>query len=1167
MRKLIFTFFTFLVTINLGLAQNLITNGDFETGDTTKWGGAKNLSVQSEEKNTGSYAAEIKEKAWFNQYIAVTAGKTYRLKCHAKNDTVNDLCFFSAQFNNGSWNYLRYVPLTSTEWKEYSFIIRPDEEEITKFRLAFSKDKGYTQWIDDIELTEITNPETLSNEKAITGTSIGNIDNSAKLINNIPPNLVTVDSLLKALTLSPKAEAVVFASNHRWINPSSFVNAENYVKVFAENGTYQKYTIAIADQVIKSVSAGALLDNEKYIISNITPVLSVAEFKNDIELYSGASIAVLNAATFDTIANPNDTIKESMIVRVTGTYGQRDYTLSLRAIGTGNSIISTRLGVINAGLPALEDIPQNMAVYQLLGVLALSDYATAKVTDSKGNEIAGDSIVYDTLKINVRAENGDIKLYSISLNSQKITEQVITDQNVSEANLNLQRYILKGKSELHITDKVNPLTISSVFLGSEDAWLFFDNILPQTVADSFLTDVRALDKPAILDSTVRVVQYLDGSVVIPHSPDYEAVTVYSGTQQTGKSMKFKPYTFYYDTNLKDMDNTINSFTVKRGYYVTMAQNGDGTGYSKVFIADKEDLVIDTMPAGLENKVSFIRVIPWRWPHKKGWTSGRGAAEALNCSWHYNWSAGGESTLNIEYIPIKQKLHWPSNEQIRAKKNTTHLLGLNEPDRPDQANCSVEEALEIWPDLMATGLRLGSPAPSDGGLNWLFKFIEECDERNYRVDFVAMHWYLGCQTAKSYYDRLKWVHQKTGRTIWITEWNNGANWTKNCIPQSEEEQKKKIAAMIEMLDTTSFVERYSIYEYLTKYHKMLSSWDPYTYTLAGEAYRDNKSPLAFNEEQAYESPFNELPLPTNLEAVLSFVGEKPSIILTWDDVSEYENGVKIERAANGGEFKEIARIEKANVTTYADTSITFGGYAYRVRQVIVDKSNSPYSGIATASYMRLGDINIALDKPVTASSTRGDYIAEMAVDGNISSDASRWLTGSGASYPHWIEIDLQGTYEISFIKAFSGYKGYNRPLNNFKFQYWNGSAWGDLLNIKNNSNSEFYAGFEPTLTNKVRLEVTKADEDVVKLFEIEVFGKYITNTNTPNNNTLSLFPSVSSEKVYITGLDKENLIHIYDMTGTHIKSVTTSGEINVSELKSGIYILQIEGNSPLRFIKN
>src|SRR5262249_35947653 len=79
----------------------------------------------------------------------------------------------------------------------------------------------------------------------------------------------------------------------------------------------------------------------------------------------------------------------------------------------------------------------------------------------------------------------------------------------------------------------------------------------------------------------------------------------------------------------------------------------------------------------------------------------------------------------------------------AKKSGSVLLGFNEPDHPQQANMTVQQALELWPHLTATGMRVGSPAtaadPSLSG-SWLEKFMDGAKARGYRVDFVCVHWY-------------------------------------------------------------------------------------------------------------------------------------------------------------------------------------------------------------------------------------------------------------------------------------------------------------------------------------------------------------------------------------------------------------------------------------------
>ena len=54
--------------------------------------------------------------------------------------------------------------------------------------------------------------------------------------------------------------------------------------------------------------------------------------------------------------------------------------------------------------------------------------------------------------------------------------------------------------------------------------------------------------------------------------------------------------------------------------------------------------------------------------------------------------------------------------------------------------TVQQALDLWPHLTATGMRVGSPAtaadPSSSG-SWLEQFMDGAKARGYRVDFVCV----------------------------------------------------------------------------------------------------------------------------------------------------------------------------------------------------------------------------------------------------------------------------------------------------------------------------------------------------------------------------------------------------------------------------------------------
>src|SRR5665647_255712 len=125
-------------------------------------------------------------------------------------------------------------------------------------------------------------------------------------------------------------------------------------------------------------------------------------------------------------------------------------------------------------------------------------------------------------------------------------------------------------------------------------------------------------------------------------------------------------------------------------------------------------------------------------------------------------------------------------------------------------------------MLRTGLRIGSPACTN--FSWLYQFMDSCKARNYRVDYVAVHGYWGGKTPQNWYNDLKYIHDRTGRPIWITEWNNGANWTSEWwpsdVPSQQAKQLADIKGILTVLDTAHFIERYSIYNWVEDKRAMI-----------------------------------------------------------------------------------------------------------------------------------------------------------------------------------------------------------------------------------------------------------------------------------------------------------------------------------------------------------
>ncbi len=289
----------------------------------------------------------------------------------------------------------------------------------------------------------------------------------------------------------------------------------------------------------------------------------------------------------------------------------------------------------------------------------------------------------------------------------------------------------------------------------------------------------------------RLSIYGNGAIVIAEGWK-DPLTIYSEPGCQGDEMILDRDRFYRgvlqgeksylpEEELGDFDNNVRSFRLKKGFSCTLANAPDGTGFSRVFIADTEDLVVDEMPEGLEF-VSFIRVCRFDAVGKRGMSGGEPTA-ITRSSWFYDWGAGAESTLDYEYIPMRHNRWWDSWENIGSRRETSALLGLNEPDHADQSDLSPENAIEMWPEMLKSGLRLGSPAPDCINKQWLKDFLRLADELNYRVDFVATHMYWDNQNPYNLARTISDLCQNTygGRPMWITEWNNGANWTHEWWP--------------------------------------------------------------------------------------------------------------------------------------------------------------------------------------------------------------------------------------------------------------------------------------------------------------------------------------------------------------------------------------------------
>ena len=189
-----------------------------------------------------------------------------------------------------------------------------------------------------------------------------------------------------------------------------------------------------------------------------------------------------------------------------------------------------------------------------------------------------------------------------------------------------------------------------------------------------------------------------------------------------------------------------------------------------------------------------------------------ALKECGVSWNYNWLPECKGTLpeGVEFVPmIWGKRDLPAIDQVQGNV----LLGFNEPDREKQSNITVEEALELWPKLESTKMRLGSPSPAGGPARpggWLDRFMTGAKERGYRVDFICVHWYgenydptAATNALKKY---LTDVHDRYQRPVWLTEFTISKH--DKGPPATLAEQQAFMEKALPMLDSLPFLERYS-----------------------------------------------------------------------------------------------------------------------------------------------------------------------------------------------------------------------------------------------------------------------------------------------------------------------------------------------------------------------
>ena len=450
-------------------------------------------------------------------------------------------------------------------------------------------------------------------------------------------------------------------------------------------------------------------------------------------------------------------------------------------------------------------------------------------------------------------ENGKIIITDGELNSEKIS--------------GFGEIILNNSAYLNLTDIYPIFEGISVNFNSNESWIRFYNLDPSSAFYYYHDNIFYNDQQLSYPEDIRFDNYYnEGSIVRINSDEFSNLTVFSENSLSGESANISNNTVFEGESIpNNLNNDISSFKLNKGYMATFAENEDGTGKSKVFIASENDIIINILPEYLDNKISFIRVIPWNWVTKKGTA---GDTESMNNNWFYKWSNNGSSDMSREYAPMA----WGKGaaddlndiEIIKQKYKSTHLLAFNEPDNcNDQSGqygnmCVVDTSLVYYKNLLKSGLRMVSPATRQGEVfSWLNEFNYKAENQEIRIDVIAVHWYDWTSNPENspnanpqdIYNRfvnyLENVHNLYGLPIWITEFN--ANRYRN-----EWVHRQFLQLALPYLEETDYIERYSFFPPVTDQADFFDENN--NYTQIGEFYSNFNSTKSISENE-YASPSN------------------------------------------------------------------------------------------------------------------------------------------------------------------------------------------------------------------------------------------------------------------------------------------------------------------------
>jgi len=806
--------------------------------------------------------------------------------------------------------------------------------------------------------------------------------------------------------------------------------------------------------------------------------------------------------------------------------------------------------------------------------------------------------------LNAGTGNISIKKSKVRTDYGTVSKIIASDSIVLDSATLLTGYasaskiILKGKSELHLFEAKNPIPSGTIIdLQNADAWVFFLSISPSNIG-KYLTQITVNGAPLKMDDNARVCQYYGGTVVIPHPKTYTALSVYSDENQTGTVKNFagdgvKKYGTY-------AIGTAKSIKLKRGYMAILTNNPSGTGKSKVYVADDADLTVTNQLNGTDNSVMYLRVLPWQWVSKKG--VGWGASiDLFNSSWYYNWSsspngAGSLTDNTQEYVAMRHGKSWPDLSGLATKPKVTHTLGFNEPERTDQANMTVAEALSMWSMLEGTGTILGSPVPANttAGKNWLIAFMDSCIRRGYRVDHICVHNYEKYDPNYFVNTWCKFWYDKYKLPVWVTEFNYGEGWNSSTSVGQLNEYHTGFKGYVEALDKASFIERYAFYTSkvitndVNALYAGFESSNPTYLSRRGIYYREFESRPSRGNPILYKKQIMDAKLAEEaLNVSTDYDGKCYSLLSRNTDGTSKRRveistvAAKADSAFMGGNMAAATAIQsfsfkKVETGKYKLIAHNCKALAVVDGKVCVQANTGddtqlweiiPIEGtvyvvlknVATQKYLHPLGGKINIGTALTTDFTDAEIVSktkahwEMQTSNLCScfdADDSNITVAPRSGYaPHKVKFSAPAKSAAGKEMYYLWYIKRSANDSVYTTNYADSITFTQPGNYKLNVRVRDYYGIDKTV--EYSIEVLEATS--VKGLKAE--------------NEFLLYPNPAQNSVRFNGVKNNEQVSVYNLQSQLITQKSLiDNELNISDLKNGMYLVSIKGYKTIKLLK-